>query len=92
MSKTALKRGTGAVVGELPEPHPLLKEPIPHAYALVPCKDRPGLFYAVHLVNVTADQANYLEPSGRPEKPVFGLNRMVRAQEDRHYRRTWSKP
>jgi hypothetical protein len=77
---------------EEPEtPMPLLKAPIPHAYALIPVEGRPGRFYAVHLRNVTAMGLDYLEPSGRSEAATYGLGRINRDMEKRHKEKSWAK-
>lgn len=68
---------------------PLLERPIPHAYALVEHPDKPGLFYAVHLVNVTAEKLEHVEPSGRPSHGPFQLQRIYQAMETRHRARKW---
>ncbi len=69
----------------------LLKRPIPHAYALIPQPGRPGRFYAVHLLNVTADGLEHLEPSGRSEAATFGMQRIERAMDKRHKEKQWAK-
>ncbi len=71
------------------EVDPLLERPIPHAYALVPHPDKPGLFYAVHLVNVTAERLEHVEPSGRPSHGPYQLQRLYREMEARHRTRKW---
>lgn len=71
------------------EPHPLLVEPVPHAYALVPCKGKPGLFYAVHLTGVVADALEHLEPNGRPLAAPFGMLRIEAAMNKRHQQKKW---
>ena len=68
---------------------PLLERPIPHAYALVPHPDKPGLFYAVHLMNVSAERLEHVEPSGRPSNGPFQLQRLYQQMELRHRARKW---
>lgn len=72
-------------------PHPLLSKPVPHAYALIPCESRPGLFYAVHLSKVQAEQLEHLEPNARPLAAPFGMLRIGAAMEKRHLQKLWSK-
>ena len=71
---------------------PLLELPIPHAYALIPHPDKPGLFYAVHLEGVFAEKLSHLEPSDRPSQAVFGLLRISQAMENRHRTKKWGSP
>ncbi len=71
--------------------HPLLQKPIPHAYALVPCPSRPGLYYAVHLAHVQAEQLDHLEPNSRPLQAPFGLIRISAAMEKRHQQKLWGE-
>lgn len=71
--------------------HPLLSKPVPHAYALVPCENRPGLFYAVHLTKVQAAGLEHLEPNSRPLAAPFGMLRISAAMEKRHQQKLWGK-
>ncbi len=71
------------------EPHPLLKKPVPHAYALIPAEGRPGLFYAVHLQGVQAEKLAHLEPNSRCLSAPFGLIRIHAAMEKRHAEKKW---
>lgn len=88
----ASKRKASAEEEPAPAPQsPLLKLTIPHAYALIPQPGRPGRFYAVHLANVTADQLDHLEPSGRSEAATFGMQRIERAMDRRHREKLWAK-
>ncbi len=73
------------------ELHPLLKEPIRHAYALVPDPKNPLKFFAVHLTNVTAQGLSILEPSDRPEPATYGLERIQKAQQRRHTEKKWTR-
>lgn len=72
--------------------HPLLEVPVPHAYALVPAKGRPGLFYAVHLTNVQAEKLEHLEPNSRCLSAPFGLIRIEAAMQKRHAEKKWVLP
>ncbi len=72
-----------------PQLHPLLKKPVPHAYALIPAEGRPGLFYAVHLTGVQAEQLEHLEPNSRCLSAPFGLIRIPAAMEKRHAEKKW---
>ena len=74
-----------------PQLHPLLSKPVPHAYALIPCEGRPGLFYAVHLSRVQAEKLDHLEPNSRPLAATFGMLRIAAAMEKRHQQKLWSK-
>lgn len=73
------------------DPEAILRNIIPHAYALVPVPERPGRFYAVHLTNVTATGLEHLEPSGRAEPATYGLGRIGKDMEKRHKEKRWSK-
>lgn len=75
-----------------PELHPLLEEPVPHAYALIPAKGRPGLFYAVHLTQVQARGLEHLEPNSRCLSAPFGLIRIEHAMQKRHQEKKWVTP
>ncbi len=89
----APKQTQGAAVHqdrvEAKQPHPLLRKPVPHAYALIPAEGRPGLFYAVHLSNVQAEQLDHLEPNSRCLSAPFGLIRIHAAMERRHHEKKW---
>lgn len=74
---------------EKAETHPLLRRPIPHAYALVPVEGKPGLFYAVHLENVVAERLDHLEANGRPAMAPHGMIRIHGAMETRHRQKKW---
>lgn len=85
-----IKTGKGGPKPELPPPtDPLLAAPIPHAYALVPHERIPGLFYAVHLINVSAERLEHVEPSGRASHGPFQLQRIQQHMETRHRARKW---
>lgn len=77
------------VVAPRPALHPLLERPVPHAYALIPCESRPGLFYAVHLSQVQAAKLEHLEPNSRPLAAPFGMLRIQAAMEKRHLAKQW---
>ncbi len=85
-----IKTGKGAKNEPLTiEVDPLLRVPIPHAYALVPHPDKPGLFYAVHLEGVSAERLTHVEPSARPSHGPYQLQRIYREMETRHRARKW---
>lgn len=69
--------------------HPLLEKPVPHAYALIQDPARPGRWYAVHLVNVSAQGIEHLEPSARSEMAPHGMIRIGKAMERRHVEKKW---
>lgn len=90
--ENALLEDDDASIRALPnDPEAILRNIIPHAYALVPVPERPGRFYAVHLENVTATGLEHLEPSGRPEPATYGLGRIGKDMEKRHKEKRWSK-
>jgi hypothetical protein len=71
------------------EVDPLLRRPIPHAYALVPHPERPGLYYSVHLTNVTAEAVEHLDLNGRPSLAPMGMVRIGGAMQRRHFEKKW---
>jgi hypothetical protein len=73
----------------LPEVDPLLKRPIPHAYALVPHPTRQGLYYTVHLEGVVAERLEHLEFSKRAEAAPYGMQRIEAAMQRRHHHKKW---
>lgn len=78
-----------AAPAEVPAVHPLLTKPIPHAYALIPHPERPGLFYAVHLEQVTAERLEHLELNGRESQAPMGMLRIEGAMQRRHFEKKW---
>jgi hypothetical protein len=71
--------------------HPLLKEPVPHAYALIPDPKKVGHYFAVHLTGVIARGLTHLEPGARSAAAPYGLQRIGKAMERRHVEKRWSK-
>lgn len=62
---------------------------IPHAYALVPVKGRPGHYHALHLEGVIAEKSTDLTPDGKTTAPVYGLERLFIAMNKRHRQKKW---
>lgn len=72
--------------GDRPPVDELLKSgPIRRAFALIE-SGRPGCFYAVELTNVYAEGVEYLHKNGTPEKPLFGISRVITKMEERKRR------
>jgi hypothetical protein len=61
-----------------------------HAYAVVQSK-QDGRFYALHLEDVTAKKIEVLEPSGRAEPAIHGINRISHALDLRQFKRAWGR-
>ena len=73
---------------EPPEPtldERLTRVPIPHAYALIPDPDRPGKYYAVHLMGVHAERIEHLDkPVPRGSYHTAALSRIIPAMQNRY--------
>lgn len=62
----------------------LTAKPIPHAYALIEDPDRPGMYFAVHLKKVYAEEVEHLEVSKRSSYREFGIARIRLDMQNRH--------
>jgi hypothetical protein len=71
--------------------HPLLREPVPHAYALIADPKKPGHFFAVHLTDVVARGLEHLEPGARSAAAPYGMQRIGKAMERRHAEKRWAR-
>jgi hypothetical protein len=69
--------------------HVKLPDMIPNAYALVPVKGKIDQFYAVRLVNVTAQYMDHLEPNEEAERGNSALKRIVEAATKRWRKHAW---
>lgn len=83
------KKDAPVTNGAAAEVDPLLRKPIPHAYALVPHPEKPGMFYSVHLENVQAERLEHLELNSRPSAAPMGMLRIEGAMQRRHFEKKW---
>jgi hypothetical protein len=58
---------------------------VPVAYALVPAKNKPGLYYSVELKDVRFKKVKILEPGGSPERKNGGSARLETALIERSF-------
>jgi hypothetical protein len=63
-----------------------------HAYALVESKSRPGLYYALHLKGVIAEDVEHLTPNGNTTSGAYGSERMIAAIGVRTIKKKWIEP
>lgn len=61
----------------------------PFAYAIKAVPGQPGRFVAVLLKNVIAESVEYMEPNGRGEPALYGVERISNAMRERHRRKEW---
>ena len=85
----APKKREPAPNGAALEIDPLLRKPIPHAYALVPHPDKPGMYYSVHLEGVTAERLEHLELNSKASAAPMGMLRIEAAMQRRHFEKKW---